>query len=165
MKMRVLLALCACWLFLAFGSELVAQRAVFLVRHAEKVDDTDDAALTQEGLNRAERLAAILKDAGITAVYTTQFQRTRNTAAPLCREAGIQPVVIPQGEEQKVVDAVRTRHKNDVVMVVGHRSTVIKMLKLFGAREPFAIGPGEHSQIFVVVPNGNGAPTALQLRY
>ncbi len=163
--MRVLLAFCACWLFIAFGSDLVAQRAVFLVRHAEKVDDTDDAALTKEGLERAERLAAILKDAGITAVYTTQFQRTRNTAAPLCREAGVKPVVIPQGEEQKVVDLVRTKHKNEVVMVVGHRGTVIRMLKMFGAREPFAIGSGEHSQIFLVVPTKKGSPTALQLRY
>jgi broad specificity phosphatase PhoE len=163
--MRLLLAFCACWLFLAFGSDLVAQRAIFLVRHAEKVDDSDDAALTQAGLERAERLAALLKDAGISAVYTTQFQRTRNTAAALCREAGIKPVVIPQGEEQKVVDTVRTKHQNDVVMVVGHRSTVIKMLKLFDVLETFAIGPGEHSQVFLVVPSKQGCPTALQLRY
>ena len=56
-----------------------ASRAIYLVRHAEKQGD----ALTPTGQLQASKLAALLKDAGITTIYTSQFERTKLTALPL----------------------------------------------------------------------------------
>ena len=73
-----------------------AQHTVFLVRHAERADTTPGAArrwptdpdLSDAGRARAESLAAALKDAKITAIYTTEFKRTQQTAAPLAKALG-----------------------------------------------------------------------------
>ena len=72
---------------------------MFLVRHAERADAGMAAAkmagrdpdLSDAGKARANALAAMLKDARITAIFTTEYKRTRQTGAarsprpPACR--------------------------------------------------------------------------------
>ena len=59
---------------------------VYLVRHAEKVDNSRDPALSQSGLHRADLLADMLRDAGVTHLHTTDFERTRDTLRPLAEQ-------------------------------------------------------------------------------
>src|SRR5438105_14696907 len=56
---------------------------VLIVRHAEKAaEPADDPPLTAAGDARARELWVAIKDAGVTAVITTQLLRTRATAQP-----------------------------------------------------------------------------------
>ncbi len=55
---------------------------VILVRHAEKVDESSDTDLSEAGRTRARALAAMVKDAGIEAIYSTDTRRTLETAKP-----------------------------------------------------------------------------------
>src|SRR5688572_14937113 len=67
-----------------------AATTVLLVRHAEKAaQPADDPPLTAEGEARAQALVQVARDAGVTAIVTTQFQRTRLTGAPLAQALGI----------------------------------------------------------------------------
>ena len=68
------------------ASSAAAQSTIFLVRHAEKKTG-DDPDLTKAGHARAESLAKMLKDADITAIYTSEVKRTQQTAAPLAKVA------------------------------------------------------------------------------
>jgi len=79
---RLWLAACVCAGVFA-PAVAHGQKAVFVVRHAERQDDSADTPLSAAGADRARRLAAILKDAGVTAIYATQWQRTQQTVAPL----------------------------------------------------------------------------------
>ena len=65
------------------ASAAYAQRAVFLVRHADRLDESEDTPLSKSGEARAQLLARLLKDSGITAIYTSQWQRTIKTASRL----------------------------------------------------------------------------------
>jgi hypothetical protein len=68
----------------ANGSSLYnpAQR-VFLVRHAERFNDLrEDPPLTAVGKERAKALADTLRDAGVTAIITSQWIRVKDTAQP-----------------------------------------------------------------------------------
>ncbi|GAI92910.1 unnamed protein product, partial [marine sediment metagenome] len=50
---------------------------IFLVRHAEKAQDsTSDPPLTSEGKARAQELAYILKHVPLVAIYSTPYIRT-----------------------------------------------------------------------------------------
>ena len=69
---------------------------IILVRHAEKAAiPSDDPPLSPAGEARSLALLDALRDAGVQAVVTTQLQRTRLTAAPLARELGLTPEVVP----------------------------------------------------------------------
>jgi broad specificity phosphatase PhoE len=142
-----------------------AQKAVFLVRHAEKVDESDDAALSEAGLARARSLAEWLRSAGVSAIYTTRFQRTRNTAEPLARNLGISPRVVESGDSKELVREIRERNARDVVLVVGHSNTLPEILGAFGHPEPVVIASAEYDNLFVVVPHESGPPVVLRLRY
>ena len=102
---------------------------VVLVRHAERAaEPAGDPGLTLAGEQRAQALAQALAGLRVNAIITTQFRRTRDTAAPLARALGVQPLVIDAkaGHVRAVADAVRAQ--TGVVLVVGHSNTVTAVL-------------------------------------
>src|SRR6266513_6019376 len=72
-----------------------AEPVVVVVRHAEKQASTGkDPDLSPAGRARAEALARILKDSGITAIFTSEFKRTQETAGPTATSAHVTPTVV-----------------------------------------------------------------------
>src|SRR5512143_3998842 len=71
---------------------------VLLVRHAEKAaQPRQDPPLAKAGAARARALAMVARDAGVTAIITTQFERTRKTAEPTATALQITPEVVEAG--------------------------------------------------------------------
>ena len=147
------------------ASVAYAQRAVFLVRHADRLDDSEDTPLSKAGEARAQLLAGLLKDAGVTAIYTSQFQRTIKTAEPLANSLKIKPVNIHTGDNAGLFRRVRSDNGNDIVLIVGHDKSVPALLKLFGHPADITIAPTEYDNLFVLVPKDTGPPIVLRLRY
>jgi broad specificity phosphatase PhoE len=142
-----------------------AQQAVYLVRHADRLDDSADTALSAAGEARAASLAALLRDAGITAIYTSEYRRTINTAQPLAAALKLTPVTVPARDLNALVKRVKESSGKDVVLIVGHDKTVPDILKSFGYPGEVRIGSAEYDKLFVLVPSGSGAPVVLRLRY
>jgi len=142
-----------------------AQRAVILVRHAERLDKSEDTPLSKAGEARAQLLARLLKDAGITAIYTSQFQRTIKTAEPLASALKIKSIGIPAADREGLLKRLRADNRDDVVLIVGHDSSLPAILKLFGHPKDIKIAPNEYDNLFVLVPKDTGPPTVLRLRY
>jgi len=171
--MRVFLRVLAVAAVLLAARPASAQRAVFVVRHAEKASDSNEAGvpLSQAGQARAKRLAAILGKTGVTAIYSTDTVRTLDTAKPLARalritvrkyearDAAGNPDLKP------LAKLLKTAHARDVVLVVGHSDTVPPLLKALGCAEPVEIPADRFDNLFVVVPSGAGPPTLLRLTY
>ena len=136
--------------------QLASARQVFLVRHTEREWQSEDPPLTPQGEARAQALAAALRDAGITAIITTQWRRTRDTAKPLAAILRITPEVVPVYEgkalenSQAVAAAVR-RHKDEVVLVVGHITVTGVIAALGGPRLP-TICDNVFSDLFQFTP-------------
>jgi phosphohistidine phosphatase SixA len=150
-----------------------AQRAVFVVRHAEKQTDSNDVGvlLSEAGRARAMRLAALLKNAGVTAIYSTDFVRTLETAEPLARALKITvrkySATSPDGKPDLAPLAARLKaeHARDIVLVVGHSNTVPPLLKALGCVENIEIPAAQYDDLFAVVPTAHGPPTLLRLTY
>ena len=146
-----------------------AQQAVILVRHAEiqgaAMAEPKGLPLTEAGEARARRLATLLTDAGISAIYVTDFVRTSETAAPLARALNKEPVVLPKGDPQLLVERLRTDHSGQTVLLVGHTDTLPGLAKALGYPAEIKIEPQDFSNLFVVTATGSGAPVLLRLRY
>lgn len=142
-----------------------AQRVVFVVRHAEKVDESADPPLSPAGQARAESLARLLGTAAVTAIYVTELQRTRLTAVPLAAARGLTPITVRANASHDLIDRIRKDQPNGVVLVVGHSNTVPEILKWLGHPDPVEIKPDEYDGLFVAVPRGSGPPTVVRLRY
>lgn len=148
----------------AGGGAAHAQRAIFLVRHAEKVDESQDAALSAAGRARAARLARMLRDADIKGVYVSEFQRTRDTAAPLCKALELKPQVVPAGDHEALLRRARAEHPDDAVLVVGHSNTLPDLLQKLGVPSPPAIPSAEYDNVLLVIPRRFLPPQLVRLR-
>src|SRR5215212_9328068 len=79
-----------------FGiSQRMYMITVFLVRHADidlpPAPSSDNPPLNSAGRARAEVLAHVAGAAGIEAVFTSSFTRTKQTAEPLVERLNLQP--------------------------------------------------------------------------
>ena len=130
---------------------LFAEPAVFLARHAEKAQSGDpkDPDLSEAGRARATALATVLKDAGITAVYATEFKRTQETAEPLARALGLTTVIVPGKDTQAL--AARLKRAQGNALVVGHSDTVPEILKALGVAAPPSIADADYDNLFVLI--------------
>jgi broad specificity phosphatase PhoE len=97
---------------------------VVVVRHAEKLADGGDPALSDPGRARAQRLAYLLRDAPLVAAYSTDIQRARQTAKPSADEHGLALTVYdPRVPPAEFVARLRELHPHGTVLVVGHSNT------------------------------------------
>jgi broad specificity phosphatase PhoE len=137
---------------------------VLLVRHGEKAaEPAGDPPLSAAGTVRAKALAAALADAQVSAVITTQWIRTRETAAPLVQAIGKTPEVVethkgetPAAHIEAVAAAVR-RHPGEVVLVVGHSNTIPAIVTALGGPKLPDLCDASFSDLFVLVPGPDGA--------
>lgn len=143
---------------------------VVLVRHGEKASDgTDNPPLSAEGAERAKALAATLEHSGVSAIITTEWRRTQETAASLSSSLKIAPETVPsRGIEMRahakaVAEAVR-RHPGQVVLVVGHSDTVPEIAAALGVPRPAPICDSVFDDLFVLVPAG-GEWRLVRARY
>lgn len=147
-----------------------ATTTVIVVRHAEKAaGEGDDPHLSDAGEARAEALAHALERAGVTAVITTQFVRTGETAAPTAREAGVKPEVVPVewdslSRHARAVAAAVMRHPGGVVLVVGHSNTLPTIVAALGGTKPDAICDAEYDRMEIVTVAG-GRARVIESRY
>ena len=149
-----------------------ASTTIIVVRHAEKgTDDPRDPSLTAAGQQRALALSAVLKDAGVTAIYTTQYKRNRQTAEPLAQQSGISITERPiSGANtatyaQDLAQEILTNSLGKTVLVVGHSNTVPDIVKaLSGIAVPPITDP-EYDHIFIVTIPASGPPRLMQLRF
>ncbi len=158
---------------LLLAQPAAAQRAVFVVRHAEKQSESNEPGvpLSEAGRARANRLAAHLKNAGVTAIYSTDFVRTLETAEPLAKALKIAvqkySATGTDGNPDLKPLAARLKAENprDTVLVVGHSNTVPPLLKALGCAEDITIAASQYGDLFAVVPRGSGPPVLLRLTY
>jgi broad specificity phosphatase PhoE len=146
-----------------------AQQTIFLVRHGERADTSPgvsptmaaDPDLSEAGRTRAESLASALKDARITAIYTTEFKRTQQTAAPLAKVLGLTVKVVTSKSAADLLKQLKAEKGN--VLVVGHSNTVPEVIKALGVATPVTIGDAEFDNMFLVATGTQ--PSVVRLHY
>jgi broad specificity phosphatase PhoE len=150
---------------------------VFLVRHAEKAQEpAQDPPLTEAGRARAEALARLLSGAGVKAVYTSQFARTKLTAEPLAKLLGVPVNAVPlsvkpdrprEVSEQSIRE-LKSRieaHAGEAVLVVGHTNSVPDLIRALGGDVIPTMDESKFDDLFVVNVYAAGRAKVVQLKY
>ena len=149
-----------------------APTIVVLVRHAEKAAEPGpDPALSADGLLRARALAESLRGSGVQAVVTSQFRRTRDTAAPLAEALGLTPEVVPATADvamhaRQVAEAVLSKHAGHTVLVVGHSNTIAAIVRALGGEAAADIPDPVYDRMYVVLRDaGSEKGRTMVVRY
>jgi broad specificity phosphatase PhoE len=145
---------------------------IVVVRHADRsTDDPRDPSLSPAGQQRARDLGMVLRDAGVTDIYTTQYKRTRQTAEPYAQLHGISILERPIGASNStsyahdLAQEILTRSAGKSVLVVGHSNTVPDIVRALSGIPVPAMTDAEYDHIFVVVVPATGSPRVMQLRF
>lgn len=135
-----------------------AAGTVYLVRHGEtEGGDGPDQGLSAVGWARAEALAERLADARIEAIYTTDYRRTRETAAPLAARLELEPRLYDPNDLAGFAARLREAlpEAGGTVLVVGHSNTTPELVGLLGGEPGSPIAEDEHDRLYRVgLPSG-----------
>jgi len=135
-------------------------KVYILVRHAEK-QGGDDPELTSEGVARAERLSTILRGITKMNVYSSDYNRTRATVAPLVER---------MEEELSIYDARKLSDFADelenveggIHVVAGHSNTTPNLANDLCNCTVFpSIDESDYTNIYVVVQSDSLSRTYL----
>jgi broad specificity phosphatase PhoE len=171
------LFVCAALFQQAFAQNDFKPKTVFLIRHAEKEDEPrQDPPLKKEGVARSQELARLLSGAGIKAIYTSQFTRTKQTAEPLAMKLGLtsttislksnpsNPRLIAEESTAEVVNKI-LQGSGENVLLVGHSNSIPDVIKMLGGDVVPTIDERKFDDLFVVTVYAKGKAKVTQIKY
>jgi broad specificity phosphatase PhoE len=144
-------------------SSAEAETVLILVRHAERVDESRDADLNDAGRARARALAAMLKDAGIQAIYSTDYRRTLETVKPTAESTSKLIEVYDGDNLEDFAKDLRARDRR--ALVVGHSDTTPELVKHLGGEPGSPIAPDEYDRMYILTLSADGKASTTLLRF
>ena len=137
-----------------------------LIRHAEKGDDgTQDPDLKAEGNARAEKLASMLKDTHLAAIYSTNYKRTKNTVKLIAQMKDLE-IQTYEAHNPEVIEKMIEQHRGEIVLVSGHTNTTPWTANLLLGKEMYdEYDESEYGIILIVGVAEMGTGTVTRMNY
>ena len=136
-----------------------ADTTIFLTRHAEKQDDgTRNPPLSEAGTARAQTLADRLAGVGLKMVYSTDYKRTQETAAPTAAKAGL--TVTSYDPRALKEFAASLKGADGPILVVGHSNTTPYLASLLSGKEFPMLEEHQYDHLYKVVLKDGGIAQA-----
>ena len=124
----------------------------YLIRHAEKdrSDNTNrNPNLTNEGLKRADNWAKHFKGIGFDAVYSTDYNRTKQTVMPTAESNNIELQIYDPSDLK--IETFLEKTKGKTVLIVGHSNTTPKFVnELLGEEKYDDIADDNNANLYLV---------------
>jgi len=137
---------------------------VFAVRHAEKADHSRNPDLSKLGKERAILLADVLRSANIDQIHSSDYTRTKETAAPIAKNLSKRTQIYNPKKLEELVTKLKDaggRH-----LVVGHSNSTPSLVKLLGGDSISKINDdGEYDRLYMVTITKDGTVSSVLLRY
>jgi len=127
---------------------------IYFIRHAEKVDRSNNPDLSTFGLERAAHWSEIFSDIPFDAIYSTDFTRTKQTAAPTATNKKINITLY----DAKNIDfqKFKTDNLGKTVLVVGHSNTIPDFVNKLINQDVYSnIEDKTFGNLYIVTLNGD----------
>jgi phosphohistidine phosphatase SixA len=138
---------------------------IILLRHAEKVDDSENPPLSAAGLERSRLLAEMLSRTEVAALFSSQFQRTQQTLEPLAQRVGLNIRVVEYGSADDLVEMIVRGYPRKVSVVASHTTQIPRIIERLGAGPLEAIDERVYDDLFVITVLGEGRSRLVRLKY
>src|SRR5690349_4591663 len=131
---------------------------VLIVRHAEKASDAEDSPLADAGTGRAQALAGVAENAGVSAIYTTQFRRNHDTAKPFSERTNVAVTEMPVDLQnpgdygKRLAKDILEKHAGQTVLVVGHSNTIPLIVEALTGQAGLVNDVQYHDLLIVTIP-------------
>ncbi|MDZ7806913.1 MAG: histidine phosphatase family protein [Gracilimonas sp.] len=134
---------------------------LIFTRHAEKIKTDDpDPSLNASGKKRAYKLLTLLRHYDtIEAIYSTNYNRTRETAQPAAEHFEL-PIRIYNPKELKIFkDQIIENHVGQTVLIVGHSNTTPALINLvLGEERIDQFDENDYSNMYIIRMKEGEAP-------
>ncbi|AQS93089.1 phosphoglycerate mutase [Polaribacter sp. BM10] len=136
----------------------------YLIRHAEK-DRTDSGNknpdLNENGLKRAKKWAEYFKNIDLDAVYSTNYNRTQQTAKPTASSKNLNITSYNPG---KMYDSVfKANTKGKTVLIVGHSNTTpVFTNRILGKKMYENMSDNDNASLFIVTISGDDKTSKIE---
>jgi broad specificity phosphatase PhoE len=141
---------------------------VILVRHAEKAivpPENKDPDLSLAGLARAQELARMFGDAGISAIYATQFKRTQQTVKPLADKLRVSVTQVEAKKTPDLVQQIKAGNTGQVIFIAGHNNTVPEIIAALGGPQLPIIPETDFDNLYILTVQSDGTAKLLKMKY
>jgi broad specificity phosphatase PhoE len=143
---------------------------VYVVRHAERLDDgapagaeMEDPPLSEAGTARALELVELFRTAGLTHIHSTDYERTRATARPVSEALALELAIYDATDIPSFAE--RLRASPGTHLVVGHSNTSTALVDALGGESGGPIATLEYDRAYVIVVVPGGATGSAVFRY
>ncbi|WP_432411269.1 SixA phosphatase family protein [Rasiella sp. SM2506] len=133
----------------------------YLIRHAEKDRNiADNPGLMAIGKERATHWANFFKDIPLEAVYSTDYNRTKETAAPIAKNKSLTVLLYNPDKLYDTEFQEATKGKN--VLIVGHSNTTPSLVNtILGENKYPPISDTENAMLYKVVVSEKGETSVI----
>ncbi|HEX7720778.1 MAG TPA: phosphoglycerate mutase family protein [Pyrinomonadaceae bacterium] len=140
---------------------------IILIRHAEKIIDPNnpDVDLSAAGQARAQEIARVFGDAGINAIYATQYKRTQETVKPLSDKTGAPVTIVNSKGTADLLAQIRAQHSGQTIFIAGHNNTVPEIIEALGGPKYPTIPETEYDNLYVVTVYRTGKAKVVKMKY
>ena len=140
---------------------------VIIVRHAEKniEPNNPDPDLSPAGQARAQEIARMFGDAGVQAIYATQYKRTQQTVTPLASRLGLPIVSVDAKQSSELTRRILSNNRGQTVFVAGHNNTAPEIVNLLSGENYPQIPESEYDNMFIVTIYRFGKAKVLKVKY
>lgn len=135
----------------------------YFIRHAEK-DKSDslnnNPHLTEKGLQRADKWNQVFKNISFNAIYSTDYNRTRETASPTAKDDNLEPVIY--NPKNINIETSLNENKGKTVLVVGHSNTTTNLVNRVLKKDTYnEIDDTNNSNLYIVIVNDKSISSSL----
>ena len=127
---------------------------IYFIRHAEKIDSSKNPDLSSVGLERAAHWGKIFSETTFDAIYSTDFKRTQQTAAPTAENKKLD--ITLYDAKSLDFDKFKSDNLGKSILVVGHSNTTPDFVnKLINQNVYAAIEDTNFGNLYIVTLNGD----------
>ena len=133
----------------------------YVVRHAERLNNSANTPLSAAGLSRAQVLSDSLSSKNISFIFASTFLRTQQTAQPIATAKGL-PLILYNADTTAGLITRLKKIKGKSVLVTGHSDNVPDIVSGLSNQSVSPIPPNDFDNFYIIrVRNYSGTKRVL----